>query len=55
MVDAHYLWLAPFTDVTSRALRKVLPSRFVGLLPDGKDPNHIAEDCVYIVRNHDSA
>ena len=42
MVDAHNLWLAPVTDVTTPALRMLLPSFFVGLLPDGTDPIGLA-------------
>ncbi|WP_221630184.1 hypothetical protein, partial [Synechococcus sp. BSA11S] len=42
MVDAHNLWLAPVTDVTTPALRILLPSFFVGLLTDGTDPNGLA-------------
>jgi len=50
MVDAHNLWLAPVTDLTTPALRILLPSIFVDLLTDRAD--RIRLTVVPLIRRH---
>lgn len=47
MGDVHNLWLPSVTDLTIPALRMLLPSLLVGLLPDVTDPSRFTVDCVY--------